>query len=85
MKGTLRQPAPRWCRSLTDPAWDSPATNGFAIDRLHDPVATWTPFGLLGGKAGAVAKGLAVFAVSLGASRAGAALLRRAPPVGRVL
>lgn len=67
------------------PAWDSLAANGFAIYLLHYPIVTWTQFGLLGWKAGAVAKGLTVFAVALGASWAGAGLLRRLPLVGRVL
>ncbi|TNC14351.1 acyltransferase [Methylobacterium terricola] len=67
------------------PAWDSLAANSFAIYLLHYPVVTWTQFGLLGWKAGAVAKGLATFAVALGASWAGAALLRRWPVVGRWL
>ncbi len=44
---------------------------------------TWTQFGLLAWKAGAVAKGLTVFAVALGVTWAGAALLRRIPGDGR--
>ncbi|MFH6781826.1 MULTISPECIES: acyltransferase family protein [Methylobacterium] len=67
------------------PAWDSLAANGFAVYLLHYPVVTWTQYGLLGWKAGAVAKGLSTFVVALGASWAGAALLRRSPLVGRVL
>ncbi len=59
-------------------------------ERLRDlpaalSVVTWTQFGLLGWKAGAVAKGVSTFTVALAASWAGAALLRRAPLVGRVL
>ncbi len=65
------------------PAWDSLAANGFAIYLLHYPVVTWTQFGLLAWKAGAVAKGLTVFAVALGVTWAGAALLRRIPVTGR--
>lgn len=67
------------------PVLDRLAANGFAIYLLHYPVVTWTQFGLLGWKAGAVTTGLSTFAVALGASWAGAALLRRLPVVGRVL
>lgn len=67
------------------PVLDSLAANGFAIYLLHYPVVTWAQFGLLGWKAGAVAKGGVTFAVALSVSWAGAALLRRWPPAGRVL
>ncbi|AWN48537.1 acyltransferase [Methylobacterium terrae] len=67
------------------PAWDSFAANGFAIYLLHYPVVTWTQYGLLGWRAGAVAKGLTTVAVALGASWAGGALLRRLPVIGRGL
>ncbi|BCM81801.1 acyltransferase family protein [Methylobacterium indicum] len=67
------------------PVLDSLAANGFAIYLLHYPVVTWMQDGLLGLKAGAVAKGLTVFAVALAGSWTCAAVLRRIPLVGRRL
>ena len=67
------------------PPLDSLAACSYAIFLLHYPVVTWSQYGLLGLGFGAVAKGAMVFTVALGVSWGGAALLRRAPGLRRVL
>ena len=67
------------------PPLDSLAACSYAIFILHYPVVTWVQYGLLGLGFGAVAKGAIVSAVALGVSWSGAALLRRAPGLRRVL
>ncbi len=62
--------------------WDSLAANSFAIYLLHYPLVTWTQYGLLSMRLGALSKGVIAFAVALVASWAGAALLRRLPLFG---
>jgi len=66
-------------------AWRSLRANAYGIYMVHFAIAAWLEYALLAWPAGAIVKGFAIFAVTLGLSWAAARVLRELPGLARVL
>jgi peptidoglycan/LPS O-acetylase OafA/YrhL len=76
-----------FCRFATgrSPVFDSLSASSYGIYLIHYPVVVWLQFALLALALGPIAKGGMVFVGAVALSWAIVAVLRRIPPVARVL